>query len=101
MAKDLVGFFEHPHNNQIIDALKDQLTIPDFMIEATIFSELTGKTIVFTGTLSTLSRPEAKARAARLGAKVMGSVTSKTGFVVVGEDAGSKAKTAKSSAFRY
>jgi DNA ligase (NAD+) len=94
MAKDLVGFFEQPHNIQIIDALSAQLTIPDYIIEATVASELTGKTIVFTGTLSTLSRAEAKVRAERMGAKVTGSVTNKTDYVVVGEDAGSKAKAA-------
>jgi DNA ligase (NAD+) len=71
------------------------LTIPEFIVEATISSPLTGKTIVFTGTLSTLSRAEAKARAERVGAKVTGSVTNKTDYVVVGEDAGSKAKAAK------
>lgn len=95
MASDLVGFFQQPHNNQIIDALTASLTIPDFIVEATISSPLTGKTIVFTGSLSTLSRAEAKARAERMGAKVTGSVTNKTDYVVVGEDAGSKAKAAK------
>lgn len=95
MAKDLVGFFQQPHNNLIIDALSTQLSIPDFVIEATVSSELTGKIIVFTGTLSTLSRAEAKARAERMGAKVTGSVTNKTDYVIVGEDAGSKAKVAQ------
>jgi DNA ligase (NAD+) len=95
MTTDLVGFFQQPHNNQIMDALSDQLSIPDFIVEATISSALTGKTIVFTGTFSSLSRAEAKARAERMGAKVTGSVTNKTDYVVVGEDAGSKAKAAK------
>lgn len=95
MASDLVGFFQVPHNTQIIEELGTALTIPDFITEATISSPLTGKTIVFTGTLSTLSRAEAKSRAERLGAKVTGTVTNKTDYVVVGEDAGSKAKAAK------
>lgn len=95
MATDLVDFFRQPHNNQIIDALTTQLTIPEFIIEATITSELTGKTIVFTGTLATLSRAEAKAIAERIGAKVTGSVTNKTDYVIVGTDAGTKEKTAK------
>lgn len=95
MASDLVNFFNQSHNQTIVDNLAALLIIPEFIVEATISSPLTGKTIVFTGTLSTLSRPEAKARAERLGAKVTGSVTNKTDYVVVGEDAGSKAKAAK------
>jgi len=95
MASDLVNFFNQSHNQTIVDNLSTFLTIPEFIVEATISSPLTGKTIVFTGTLSNLSRAEAKVRAERLGAKVTGSVTNKTDYVVVGEDAGSKAKAAK------
>ena len=95
MASDLVSFFNQPHNQTIVDNLAALLTIPEFIVETTISSPLTGKTIVFTGTLSGLSRAEAKARAERMGAKVTGSVTNKTDYVVVGEDAGSKAKAAK------
>ncbi|MCE3230855.1 MAG: ligase [Alphaproteobacteria bacterium] len=95
MASDLVGFFRQPHNIEIMEALSALLTIPDFIVEATISSPLSGKTIVFTGSLPTLSRAEAKAHAERRGAKVTGSVTSKTDYVVVGKDAGSKAKAAR------
>jgi DNA ligase (NAD+) len=95
MASDLVGFFRQPHNIEIMEALNALLTIPDFIVEATISSPLSGKTIVFTGSLPTLSRAEAKAHAERRGAKVTGSVTSKTDYVVVGEDAGAKAKAAR------
>lgn len=58
-------------------------------------SPVAGKTVVFTGTLTTMGRNEAKARAEALGAKVAGSVSKKTDYVVVGADAGSKASKAR------
>ncbi len=93
IATDLAAFFAEPHNIATLDELAGLLTITDSPTAATSTSPLAGKTIVFTGTL-TMARPEAKARAEALGAKVTESVSKKTDFVVVGEDAGSKAKKA-------
>lgn len=93
IATDLAAFFAEPHNIATLDALAAHLTITDTTSPTTSTSALAGKTIVFTGTL-TMARPEAKARAEALGAKVTESVSKKTDYVVVGEDAGSKAKKA-------
>lgn len=95
MAQDLLAFFHDPHNIQLLNNLKSHLTIPEFTLESRQDTALSGKTVVFTGTLEKMSRAEAKATAERLGAKVAGSVSKKTDFVIVGADAGSKAKLAQ------
>lgn len=75
---------------------RDSIPVEDFVApRAAKDSPIAGKTVVFTGTLATMSRDEAKARAEALGAKVSGSVSTKTDLVVVGADAGSKAKKAR------
>lgn len=90
----LVDFFAEPHNTKLLHDLLPHLQVQDAEAIASD-SPLAGKTIVFTGTLTRMSRDEAKATAEKLGAKVAGSVSSKTHYVVVGEDAGSKAKKAQ------
>ncbi len=93
-ADDIAGFFAEKHNRQITGDLLEEMTVEDWKEPAAASSPLSGKTIVFTGTLARMSRNEAKARAESLGASVAGSVSSKTDFVVAGEDAGGKAKKA-------
>ena len=91
-ADELVGFFSEARNRAVLDDLAAELTVQDAAAAAA--GPLSGKTIVFTGSLSTMTRPEAKARAELLGARVTDSVTKKTDLVVLGADAGSKAKKA-------
>jgi len=93
VADDLVAFFAEAHNTDVLDDLGALLDIEAFEAP-TVDSALAGKTIVFTGTLEKMTRSEAKARAEALGAKVSGSVSSKTDLVVAGPGAGSKAKKA-------
>ena len=95
VADDLLGFCAEKHNRDVLDDLGRLLTVEDFDAPDTSSSPVAGKTVVFTGSLETLSRAEAKARAESLGAKVAGSVSKKTDYVVIGADAGSKAKKAK------
>ena len=92
IADELAQFFTEPHNRQAVDALAAELTIQDEAVSEG--GALSGKSIVFTGTLASMTRPEAKAMAERMGAKVTDSVSKKTDIVVLGTDAGSKAKKA-------
>ena len=93
MASDIITFFLAPANRDMVIDLASEVTItpPDRPADD---SPVSGKTIVFTGTLAAMSRAEAKARAESLGAKVSGSVSAKTDFLVTGADAGSKARKA-------
>jgi DNA ligase (NAD+) len=95
MAADLTGFFAEGQNRDIMEDLAAELDVVDFQAPATEGSPVAGKTVVFTGTLETMTRNEAKARAEALGAKVSGSVSAKTDYVVAGPGAGSKAKKAQ------
>ncbi|MGB2000740.1 MAG: NAD-dependent DNA ligase LigA [Candidatus Puniceispirillaceae bacterium] len=93
MVADLIGFFANDSNRDAVEDLLAQLSVvpPERPAED---SAISGKTIVFTGTLAGMSRAEAKARAESLGAKVSGSVSAKTSYLVAGADAGSKARKA-------
>ena len=91
----LINFWGEPHNVQVLDDLLAEVEVLPFERVLTKASPVTGKTVVFTGTLTRLTRGEAKARAERLGAKVAGSVSKKTDYVVAGADAGSKLDVAR------
>lgn len=93
VADALVEFFGEPHNVEIVDRLLEHVT-PAALERVATNSPVAGKTVVFTGTLERLTRSEAKAQAERLGAKVAGSVSKKTDYVVAGAEAGSKLKKA-------
>lgn len=95
MGTDIVEFFCEVHNQKTIADLLKYVTVEDYVNEIKSDSPLNGKIVVFTGTLMTLARAEAKAIAQKCGAKVAGSVSKHTDYVVMGEDAGSKAKKAQ------
>ena len=95
MAKDIVEFFKEEHNLAVINDLLSVISIEEFEGIANTTSEIFGKTIVFTGTLTTLTRSEAKSKALAFGAKVVGSVSTNTDYVIAGENAGSKLKKAQ------
>jgi DNA ligase (NAD+) len=92
----LIAFFSEPHNVAALDDLLAEVTVEPFVRSAAAAaSPVAGKTVVFTGTLVRMTRNEAKALAERLGAKVAGSVSKKTDYVVAGADAGSKLAKAR------
>jgi DNA ligase (NAD+) len=97
MAKTIIDYFLDKENFKMIEDLEKQLVIQDTKRVNTgaVSERLYGKTIVFTGTLSKLTRAEAKKQAEEVGMKVMSSVSSKTDFIVAGVDSGSKLKDGK------
>jgi DNA ligase (NAD+) len=95
VANALLDFFEEPHNREVLDALLAAGVAPADLVWETKQSPVSGKTLVFTGSLETLSRDEAKAQAEALGAKVAGSVSAKTDLIVAGPGAGSKLRKAQ------
>ena len=91
----LADFFREPHNVAVLNDLEKEVDVQRFVRQAATNSPVTDKTVVFTGSLEKMTRPEAKALAERLGAKVAGSVSKKTDYVVAGSDAGSKLAKAR------
>jgi DNA ligase (NAD+) len=94
IATELAEFFAEPRNLAALDDLVREVTPQDSVVIAAAGNPFAGRTMVFTGSLATMSRDEAEAQAERLGAKVTKSVSKKTDFVVIGADAGSKAAKA-------
>ena len=94
VVEALGDFFHEDHNQVAWDDLLGQVSPPDYVVESRL-SSVSGKTVVFTGALETMSRDEAKAQAELLGAKAAGSVSAKTDLVVAGPGAGSKLKKAQ------
>ena len=95
-AAHIEAFFQEPHNREVIAQLRELgVSWPDQQALSTAEKKLDGQTFVITGTLDAMSRDEAKARLQALGAKVSGSVSKKTSYVVAGANPGSKLNKAQ------
>lgn len=99
VAKAIVDFFDEPHNRQVVGRLLCEVKVAPAVFE-TVESLVSGKTVVFTGALETMSRDEAKAQAERLGARVATGISKATDFLIVGAAAGSKLKKAQGLGIR-
>ena len=94
MIEAIADYFGESHNRKLVERLVEQVSIQEAEKPKTD-TPVAGKTVVFTGSLEKMTRDEAKAMAERLGAKVSGSVSKKTDYVVAGPGAGSKLAEAK------
>ena len=90
VAKNIVNFFAQAHNLEVVEELEAIMSWPDIEVKSDDELPLKDQTFVLTGTLSKMGRNEAKAALQALGAKVSGSVSAKTHYLVAGEKAGSK-----------
>jgi len=96
VAESIAHFFHEPHNRKVIKKLQDAgVSWPDIEITPAEAQPLAGKTFVITGTLSGMSRDQAKEKLQQLGARVSDSVSKKTDYVIIGENPGSKASKAE------
>lgn len=95
VAQSVIDFFAEPHNREAVDRLLKEVEPEEMARPAAGASAIAGKTVVFTGSLERFTREEAKSRALALGAKVAGSVSAKTDYVVAGPGAGTKLKKAE------
>ena len=95
VARHIVSFFAQPHNREVVAALRTARVEWEEGEPRVVPTPLAGQTFVLTGTLSTLGREEAKSRLLALGAKVAGSVSARTRYVVAGADPGSKLERAR------
>jgi DNA ligase (NAD+) len=90
VAQAIKDFFDEPHNRRALDRLLEEVDVKRMALPKKSGSPIADKTLVFTGTLEKMTRPEAKARAESLGAKVASSVSKKTDLVIAGPGAGTK-----------
>jgi DNA ligase (NAD+) len=95
VAKHIVHFFRQRHNIEVIEKLRDKAKISWPVIEKTAFQPLQGHSYVLTGSLSSMTRDEARQRLEELGARVSGSVSGQTTAVIAGEKPGSKLRKAE------
>ena len=93
-VQSLIAYFKDTRNTEMINSLSDHITVLDHIHIKADYSPISGMKIIFTGTLISMSREEAKEKAKSLGAKIISSVSKNTDLVVYGEKAGSKLKKA-------
>lgn len=96
VAENVRSFFDNDHNQQVIQKLLNSNIRWPVMFEKILDNALSGKTFVLTGTLSSMSREQAKEKLQNLGAKISDSVSKKTNYLVAGQDPGSKLQKAQS-----
>ena len=94
IVRSLIEFFHEKHNVEVWNDLLSEVSPPDYVVQA-VDSSVSGKTVVFTGGLETMSREEAQAQAEMLGATAVNSVSAKTDLVIAGPKAGAKLTKAK------
>jgi DNA ligase (NAD+) len=101
VAHSIRSFFDQPHNREVVQALRDAgVSWPEGDALAPTEMPLSGVTVVLTGTLQSMGRDAAKEQLEALGAKVAGSVSAKTHYVVAGAEAGSKLEKAQKLGIR-